>query len=237
MTPLQIGFIAATFLIPCLLWLGVRLWCSGRPPGSRPVIERIIAWALAAVLVISYAAAVYLKAVWGGLGLDSTFPMHLCDWAAVAILIALLGRGQASFDVAYCWGLAGTFQALVTPAVAIDGGALVWCFLIIHSVIPASVIWLLMGPKMRPSPRSWRRVALWSQVYFVACLLTNYFTGSNYGFLARRPDKPTLLDKFPDQWWLYVLSINAFAMVIFAVLLAPWRVARHGHTATPSSSP
>jgi hypothetical integral membrane protein (TIGR02206 family) len=230
MTHLQLGFIAGTFLVPVLLWLGVRLWCAGPPRKSSAGIERIIAWALAAVLLVSYAVALYIKRTVGGLaGIDDVLPMHLCDWAAFATLIALLGRGQASFEVAYCWGLAGTFQALLTPAVAVDGGLLIWCFMIIHSVIPASVVWLLIGPKMRPSARSWRRVALWSQVYFLSTIITNQLTGANYGFLARRPDKPTLLDQFPDPWWLYVLSINAFALVLFALMLAPWRVAKRLH--------
>jgi hypothetical integral membrane protein (TIGR02206 family) len=159
--------------------------------------------------------------------LDSTLPCHLCDWAAVATLLALTGRRQAPFELAYCWGLAGTFQALVTPAVAVDGSILSWCFLLVHSAIPASVIWMMLGMRLRPSWACWRHVAFWSEVYFAATLLVNHLTKSNYGFLARRPDKPTLLDFFPDNWWLYVLSINAFALVIFAVMLAPWRLAKN----------
>jgi hypothetical integral membrane protein (TIGR02206 family) len=224
MNRLQIGFILATFLVPLVLWLAVRLWRGERPPDSSLHLERIIARSLAAILVCSYVGALLLKQTAEGLSLDQSLPCHLCDWAAVVTLIALLGRKQAPFELAYCWGLAGTLQGLLTPAVQIDGGLRSWCFLAIHSVIPASVIWMILGRGMRPSWACWRRVAFWSEIYFLVALLTNDRTRSNYGFLARRPDNPSLLDFFPDNWWLYVLTVNAFALCLFALMLAPWRM-------------
>ncbi len=232
MHALQIGFILATVLVPLLFWAALQVLKAKASPRAVTTFQHSVSWFLSVVLVVSYVGALVLKSHGEGLSTDAALPMHLCDWAAVAILIALIGRGQASFDVAYCWGLAGTFQALVTPAITVDSsaGLRVWCFMLIHSVIPASVLWLLLGPKMRPSARSWRRVALWSTVYLLTAVLANHFANANYGFLARRPDKPTLLDHFPNPagGWLYILSINAFALSLFALMLAPWRIASRG---------
>jgi hypothetical integral membrane protein (TIGR02206 family) len=219
MSSLQLYFICATFLVPLALWLAFR----GR---STPAHERAIAWALAGILIVAYVGALYFKHTGQGLNIDATLPMQLCDWAAVATLLALLGRRQTAFELAYCWGLAGTLQALFTPAVEVKGGPQVWCFLTIHSVIPAAVIWMLLGRKMRPSWACWRHVALWSQVYFLTALAVNWLMGSNYGFLSARPSRASLLDYFPDPWPLYVLSVNAFALALFAVMLAPWRLAK-----------
>lgn len=237
MHALQLGFVAATFLVPFGCWMVLRILRARQPARVAAAFEHGVSWVLSVTLVAAYLLALILKWRGEGLSTDATLPMHLCDWAAVAILIALIGRGQASFDVAYCWGLAGTFQALLTPAIEINDGARVWCFMIVHSVIPASVLWLLLGPGMRPSSRSWRRVAGWSTLYLATALLANHWAGANYGFLARRPDKASLLDHFPDPagGWLYVLSIHAFALGLFAVMLAPWRMARHAKHGEASS--
>lgn len=234
MNHLQIGFITATFAVPVLLWVAVRP-LRPRHPGPAAIVERGIAWTFAVVLLVAYGMGIYLENQGRTLGLgDARLPFHLCDWATVATLLALLRRSQTAFELAYCWGLAGTFQALLTPAIALDGGLRVWCFLVFHSAIPAAVIWMLLGLRRRPSARCWRRVALWSQLYFVVAMIANAALGSNYGFLARRPDKPTLLDHFPNPpgGWGYRLAIDAFAMVLFALMLTPWRAGRtHGAAA------
>ncbi len=231
MNSLQIGFILATFVVPVLCWLLVRR----TPPG--PIPRGGVDWFFAVVLVGAYGTATYLQAAGMRLRIDGHLPMQLCDWAAVATVIALLVRSQGAFELAYCWGLAGTFQALLTPAVAVDGGIRVWCFLMVHSSIPAAVIWLLLAGR-RPSRAAWVHVAWWSQLYFVTAILVNWWSGANYGFLARRPERPSLLDKFPDPpgGWAYTLSVDAFAMLLFALMLLPWhaRRRRNGGTAEPA---
>jgi len=243
MNSLQIGFITATFTVPVICWLAAR---DPRPAASladpkadsRPIV-RGIAWTFSAILLGVFILATYFRFHDVRFSPATHLPMHLCDWAMVATLLALLGRSQAGFEITYCWGLAGTFQALLTPAWSVEGGPAAWCFLIFHSVIPAAVLWLIfMG--WRPSARAWGRVFGWSQIYFVAAILVNAASpGSNYGFLARRPDLPTLLDKFPDPagGWLYMLSIDAFGLALFALMLLPWPSTRHLTQATPVTAP
>jgi hypothetical integral membrane protein (TIGR02206 family) len=218
----------ATFSVPVLCWLVTR---DRRPVGLRAVpraVERAVAWCFSLVLIGVFGVATYLRFRDVPFSPVSHLPMQLCDWAMVVTVLALLARSQTAFEIAYCWGLAGTFQALLTPAWPVDGGIAAWCFLIFHSIIPAAVIWLLLMGR-RPSARAWRRVGGWSQVYFVSAIVVNAMTGANYGFLARRPDRPSLLDKFPDPagGWAYVLAVDAFAMTLFALMLLPWRAGRH----------
>jgi hypothetical integral membrane protein (TIGR02206 family) len=121
----------------------------------------------------------------------------------------------------YFWGLCGTLQALFTPAIQDD---VPWWkllgFYLDHAGIVAGVMFLLLVPKMRPQGLG--RVLLWSEIYLVCALVVNALTGGNYGFLSHRPTQRTLLDIFPDPHWLYVLSINAFAIAIFAIFWLPW---------------
>jgi hypothetical integral membrane protein (TIGR02206 family) len=221
MSSLQLAFIAFTFLAPPLLWLTSRRVRS-------PRLANGICWAFAVMLVAAYAGAFFLK--WsadGFIHFDEMLPMQLCDWAALVTCLALLRKSPVAFELAYCWGLAGTAQALFTPAIEITFAWRPLTFLIVHSIIPASVFWLMFEYKLRPRQGAYLRVMLWSELYLGLALLTNHLSMGNYGFLSARPANPSLLDFFSDTWWIYVLQINLTAAIAFALLLVPWWVISH----------
>ena len=82
-------------------------------------------------------------------------PMHLCDWATFAVIIALIWRGPLAYELAYFWGLSGTFQAVLTPDVseAVTDPLFV-SFFVSHCGIVVSVLFLTWGLGMRPRPGS-----------------------------------------------------------------------------------
>jgi hypothetical integral membrane protein (TIGR02206 family) len=216
MSSLQLAFIAFTFLAPPLLWLFSRRIRS-------PRLANAICWTFAVLLIAAYAGAFFLK--WsadGAIHLDEMLPMQLCDWAAVVTCLALLRKSPPAFELAYCWGLAGTAQALFTPAIEITFDWRPITFLIVHSIIPASVFWLMFEYKLRPRVGAYLRVMLWSQLYLGLVLVANRVTEGNYGFLSARPANPSLLDFFSDTWWIYVLQIDLTAAIAFGLLLLPW---------------
>lgn len=213
MSAIQIGFILFTFLAPPLLWLLSRKVQSER-------LVKGICYTLAGCLVVAYIGSMTMV----GLG----WPMHLCDWAAVATLFALLRRSPMAFELAYCWGIAGTAQALFTPALVVRDDLRAVFFFTVHSVIPASVLWLIFECKMRPRMGAYFRVMVWSEVYLGCALVVNALTDLNYGFLSERPETASLLDYFSNTWWVYVLQINLTAAVLFGILLLPWRTWRRG---------
>jgi hypothetical integral membrane protein (TIGR02206 family) len=214
MTTLQHTFVAITFLGPPLLWAVSRRVESRR-------FAQGISLGIAGALVAAYATAVTLKWRNEGLDFETALPMHLCDWAALVTLLALTRRRQVPFELAYFWGLAGTVQALFTPAVSLEG-LRGFVFLVIHAAIPAGVLWLMFEFRMRPHPGTLWRTLGWSQLYLVTALIVNKLAGSNYGFLSRKPPNPSLLDYFSEPGWLYVLEINLLAAAIFTALYLPW---------------
>ena len=142
----------------------------------------------------------------------------------MAVSAALWWRWRPGFDLAYFWGLAGTLQALFTPAVGSD---LPWFrvlgFFFMHAGIVAGVVHLMLTPRFRPEwPRSIVRVVVASEVYLAAALAANAITGGNYGFLSHKPPIRSMLDLFSDKPWLYVLELNLFAWLFFAALYAPF---------------
>jgi hypothetical integral membrane protein (TIGR02206 family) len=140
--------------------------------------------------------------------------------------------------VAYFWGLAGTLQGLLTPAVGEDLPE--WRkvgFFTVHAGIVIGILYLVFGLGLRPTPRSLWRVFLWSELYFVAAQIVNALTGQNYGFLAHPPPTHSLLDVFPQEHWKYVTTINVVALLAFAVLYLPWWLVDFSQRTAPTPPP
>jgi hypothetical integral membrane protein (TIGR02206 family) len=150
-------------------------------------------------------------------------PMQLCDWTTIAVIAALMTCRRGVYEAAYFWGLAGTLQAIVTPALQ-EGfpSPRFFNFFVGHSGVVVGVLYLTALEGLRPRPWSIARAMLWSEVYLGAALLVNYLTGANYGFLSHRPVTKSLLDYLSDNHWLYLLELNLLALGFYLVLYLPF---------------
>jgi hypothetical integral membrane protein (TIGR02206 family) len=215
---MQLSAIVFTLLTPALLWQLCRRFHTAR-------FDSFVRRTLAIALVLSDWANLGEKIWTGTASLETALPMHLCHWVLYAVAAALWFRWQLGFELGYFWGLAGTIQALFTPA--IDRAEAWWrqgVFFYSHALIVVSVLHLMIVERCRPWPRSLLRVAIWSEIYVAAALLTNALTGGNYGFLAHQPEQASMLDLFSKTHWLYVMQINLVAFVFFPLLYLPWWV-------------
>ena len=157
---------------------------------QRPALARYLATSIAAILILNRIMAVS----WGVhehtiTRWQDALPMHLCDWASCAVIIALVWRGQLAYELAYLWGLAGTFQAVLTPDLAQTfPNPFFIGFFVDHCGIIVSVLFMTWGLGMRPRPGSVLRVWGWTQGY-VVCVprLVDWLTRTNYGYLAAKP--------------------------------------------------
>jgi hypothetical integral membrane protein (TIGR02206 family) len=220
MSSFQIGALVLLVICPLLVW-----WWDRQP--HRRGMVRLAERGLAAGLLLAYTMDLTLKWQQGIFNPARALPMHLCDWALLAIAPALWWRWRPGFDVAYFWGFAGTLQALFTPEVGSDVS---WVqkfgFFFMHAGIVGGVIHLMLTARFRPEwPRSIVRVVVASEIYLVTALAVNALTGGNYGFLSAKPTTSTLLDLFSDDQWHYVLKLTLTGFAFFALLYAPWAVA------------
>jgi hypothetical integral membrane protein (TIGR02206 family) len=218
-SPLQLSAILFTVLAPLGVWMLDRRIRSLR-------LLRTLECILAVALVVGMLIEIVLKWFDGDLFLETALPMQLCDWGLVLTSAALVRHWRAGFEIAYFWGLAGTIQALFTPAIPAD---LHWFrafgFFYLHAGIVAGIFHLLLTQRWRPTPHSLIKVVVASEVFLAAALAANALTGGNYGFLSHKPPTRSMLDLFSDTHWLYVLQLNLVAFVFFAVLYAPWFIA------------
>lgn len=213
---MQRAALCLTVLLPLVFWLLRRRF-------DTPRFAQLLCRSTAVALLALEGSEVAVKLLVPGGPIGGALPMQLCDWVLFAVAAALWFRWQLGFELGYFWGLAGTLQALLTPAIApTEPWWRLLSFFFSHALIVAGVLHLLLSERCRPWPQSLPRVILCSEIYLVAALLANHLTGANYGFLSAKPLQPSLLDYFSDQHWLYVLQINLTALVFFPLLYLPW---------------
>lgn len=156
--------------------------------------------------------------------LTESLPMHLCDWALFAAIAALFWHHPLAFELSWCWGFAGTLQALLTPDLKFGfDDYRAWLFFVGHSAILGAGLYLAVAAGLRPRPGVLFRVWACSQVYFFSAVVVNFLCQTNYGYVFAKPSLPSLLDHL-GPWPWYLLSLQALAVLFYALAVLPFRL-------------
>ena len=207
---------ALTFAVPLGL-VAVNRGTAGRT-------DRAIRFFFLALLLGTWIAWFVLFTARGWLGLGNMLPMNLCDWATIALMVALVRPNQIAFELAYFWALGGTLQGLITPDVNFSFPEPQFIvFLLGHGAIIAGVLYLIFASKMRPYPISIVRVAGWTFAYAFTAGLIDWLFGVNYGFLREKPNHATAFDLLP-AWPYYIPVTILLGLIAMLVLYLPWFV-------------
>lgn len=149
-------------------------------------------------------------------------PLHLCDLVLGIAIVAFVFRQPLAFELAYCFGLAGSTQALLTPDIA--GPLPLWrlaYFFGAHAAVIAAVLFLALVERMRLRPGTLRRALGALTLYAVAIGSFNAAAGTNYGYLCHKPQQPSLLD-YLGPWPWYILAVGLIAALCCWLLLLPF---------------
>jgi hypothetical integral membrane protein (TIGR02206 family) len=187
---------------------------------------------LAVVLVVDEVSWWVFVAAGGvpGSVLAYSLPLQLCDVAVFVAAAALWTRRQLLVEVTYFWGLAGTAQALLTPDLPEHFPSFPYFqYYIAHGGVVCAALVLVVG--MRRHPRPWAAVWVMALTIAYAALVgaLDAMTGANYMYLREKPSAPTLLDLL-GPWPLYILAATGLAVILFAILDAPFRLRRAAAT-------
>ena len=87
------------------------------------------------------------------------------------------------------------------------------------------MVYLAVTGRVAPRHRSVWRAWLVTNGYAAMAGILNWAWGTNYGYLARKPLQPSLLDHL-GPWPLYVVGMEAVALASFYVLYAPFALTR-----------
>jgi hypothetical integral membrane protein (TIGR02206 family) len=208
--------IALTISMPFVLAAFVR---KSRWPRS----ERIIGRLFAVLLLFNYVGFEIYLAATQGLLWEKALPFQLCDWAMVAIIVALLTGRERWLEVSYFWGIGGTLQAIITPDLKYAFPNLHFLtFFIAHSGIVVAIAFMMIVKKYRPHWISIVRVFAWSELYFVVTITVDLLTGENYGYLLHKPATASLLDALSTGRVVYILEMHLLALIFYVLLYLPF---------------
>ena len=208
--------IALTISLPFILASFVRKsrWAQS---------ERVIARLFAGLLLFNYLGYEIYLAATEGLTFQKALPFQLCDWAMVAIIVALLTGRERWLEVAYFWGIGGTLQAILTPDLKYAFPHIRFLtFFIAHSGIVVAIAFMMIMKRFRPHWMSIVRVFAWSELYFVLTITVDLLTGENYGYLLHQPAAASLLDLLSHDRVLYILEMHLLALIFYFVLYLPF---------------
>ena len=175
--------------------------------------DRIFRYVLAIALVGNELASFFYFLHQGVLLL----PLQLCDLAVILMALALIIRNRVVGELAFYWGLAGCSQAVLTPILVMAFPHVTYFqFFFSHGAVILGAVYIAIRGRVLFTAFSIFRVWVAINIYAGIVGLVNWRLGTNYGFLAAKPDRPSILDFF-GPWPYYIIGEEFLAIAIFAL--------------------
>jgi hypothetical integral membrane protein (TIGR02206 family) len=165
---------------------------------------------------------------------EADLPFNLCDTALLVAAVACWSQLILLVELTYFWGLAGTFQAVITPNLYSHFPHLGFlAYTIEHLGILVAAAFLVVGLGISPRRGAAPKVFLITAAFTAAVGSIDAATGSNYMFLRSPPSAWSLLSVL-GPWPWYIISAAGLAIVLLIVLDAPfWRRRRLARATQP----
>lgn len=175
--------------------------------------DRAVRYSVASVLALTGGAA-WARNVAAGL---IVFPFHLCDVALATMVWALVRpKDRLVSELAFYWAFAGSTQAILTPDLVQAFPSFRWIsFFLLHLGLILSAVYLSVRGHLVLCPASIGRAWISTNIYAAIAGLLNWKLGTNFGFLARKPVNPSILD-YLGPWPYYIIACEGIALVLFS---------------------
>jgi hypothetical integral membrane protein (TIGR02206 family) len=161
----------------------------------------------------------------GDWSIQTMLPFHLCSILVWLCAYMLISKNRLIYEFAYLIGIAGALQAILTPDLGPYEFPHYRFFqtFISHGLIIISALYMTLVEGFRPTWQSVKRVAIYGNIYLVAVFVINIIIGSNYLFIAHKPETASLLDVLPP-WPIYILIIEILAALFIFMFFAPFAI-------------
>jgi hypothetical integral membrane protein (TIGR02206 family) len=199
---------------------GLAVWATRRWPADTMVLA---SRGLALLILAAYATDHVVAVVRGDWSADRYLPFHLTDAVTIVAAVALWTGRRLPVELTYFWALTASLQAVLTPDLG-EGfpDAYFWTYFVTHSGAVVAACLLVFGADLQPRPGAVRRAFVATACMAGAAALANLVTEGNYMYLREKPDSDSLLDLM-GPWPWYIVASGVLALVLFALLDAPFR--------------
>ena len=226
-----------TYMFACLfIWLALPYFGKHYLTSSK---RYTVAIALALITLFQEAIFDVFQLYIDDFNMGDDLSLHMCGFSLFLTSYALWKKSQASFELAYFWGLAGAFQAIVTPDPTrwpYGDISIFWNFLS-HGIIILNVVWLIWVDGMRCRKGSlFNTVLITNGVVFVMGIVNKLLgEGANYWFICAKPggDSPFLI----GEWPYYLVTFQLVGFLMMGIIYLPmWIVVNRqekGRDSTP----
>lgn len=184
-----------------------------------------VRWTMAILLWVNEIGWHLWNASVGQWNLQTMLPLHVCSALVWLGGVMLVTKSYRIYEFAYFMGIAGALQALLTPDLGIYGFPHYRFFqtFLSHGLIVTSAVYMTTVEGFRPTWRSLGRVFLGMNIYMVIVFFLNQAIGSNYMYVAHKPETASLLDVMPDWPW-YILWLEAIGLLNCLILYLPFMI-------------
>ena len=218
--------------IGLIVLIGAILILSQHRAGEKS--RKIVRYTLAALLVINETTWHLWNLNTGQWTIQTMLPFHLCSALVWLTAYMLVTRNRTIYEFAYLVGIAGALQAILTPDLGQYAFPHYRYFqvFISHGIIIIAALYMTIVEGYHPTWQSVKKTAIYGNIYLAAIFILNLLIGSNYLFVAHKPETASLLDALPP-WPVYILVIVALAAVFVLLFYAPfalmdWKKKRAG---------
>lgn len=203
------------------LLIVAMVWYYRRHPEHRQAFR----YAMGTLLLLDQLGWQLWVAVTGQWAIQSMLPFHLCSVFAYLSAYMLFTKNYRVYELAYFLGIGGALQAILTPET--NNYPLlhyrIFQALFSHGLIVAAAIYMTLVEGYRPTWRSILRMVVIINLYMLFVGLVNWAIGSNYLYIAHKPDVATALDLL-GPWPWYILGMEAVGVVMSLILYLPFAI-------------
>lgn len=221
--PFELFGLPHIIAIGIIALINVAILCFGRRLSSR--WRSVIRYTLTFLLLLAETTWHVWNLATGQWTIQKLLPLHLCSVFVWLSAVMLLTNSYRIYEFAYLLGIAGALQAILTPDAGPYGFPHFRFFQVFvsHGAIVASAVFMTVVTGYRPVPKSLLRVAVIANLYMLFVGVVNALIGSNYLFIARKPETASLLDVLPPWPW-YILHIEGIGLVMILLLYLPFAI-------------
>ncbi len=208
-------------LLVCLLLIFFRNRFSPRQ-------RLLFRWIAAAVLVTNELAYHAWNIYFGLWSAQTMLPLNICSVLVFASAYLLAARNYPVYEFCYFLGIGAASQVLVNPDLGVIQFPhfLFFQTSIAHGLIVIAAVYMTAVEKFRPYPKSLLKVAAGMNAYLLLMAVVNRWLGSNYLYIAAKPETPTLLDLL-GPWPWYILGMEIIGAAIAGLLYVPFLIQDH----------